>query len=104
APAYHEIFAVLSRATALHLYHVAPCLEFAEDAPAGSTGRRPLSSRIRCNDPSGAVEDEDPYRLTEEGETPALRLWGRPGRENIRLTHEWEVCMSITRYATLHDS
>jgi len=92
ARAYHEIFAALSRATDLHLYTVAPCLEFAEDAPAGSTVRRRLPSREGRNDPSGAVEDEDPYRLTEEGETPALRLWGRPGRENIRLLHERAEC------------
>jgi exodeoxyribonuclease V gamma subunit len=94
ARAYHEIFVALSRATDLHLYTVAPCPEFEEDAPAGSAGRRRLPSRAGRNDPSGAgeSEDEDPYRLTEQGETPALRLWGRPGRENIRLLHQRAEC------------
>jgi exodeoxyribonuclease V gamma subunit len=92
ARAYHDIFVALSRATDLHLYTVVPCLEFEEDAPAESAARRRLSSRAGSNDRSGAAGDEDPYRLTEEGETPALRLWGRPGRENVRLLHERAEC------------
>jgi exodeoxyribonuclease V gamma subunit len=93
ARAFHEIFAALSRATDLHLYTVAPCLEFEEDAGTGSgTLARKLPSRVESMDPASPTDSEDPYRLTQEGETPALRLWGRPGRENIRLLHERVEC------------
>jgi exodeoxyribonuclease V gamma subunit len=93
ARAFHEIFAALSRATDLHLYTVAPCFEFEEDAGTGpGTLRRKLPSRAERIDPANPADSEDPYRLTQEAETPALRLWGRPGRENIRLLHERAEC------------
>src|ERR1700693_2825656 len=83
ARAFHEIFAALARATDLHLYTIAPCLEFEEDAGTGpETPRRKLPSRAERMDPASPADSEDPYRLTQEAETPALPLWGRPPRAN----------------------
>ena len=32
-----------------------------------------------------SLEGEDPFDLKAPGDTPPLVLWGRPGRENVRL-------------------
>ncbi|HTM23097.1 MAG TPA: exodeoxyribonuclease V subunit gamma, partial [Kofleriaceae bacterium] len=57
APSWYRMFERLSAATELHLYALNPCREFWED----TAGRR-----------AGA------------GEQPALQLWGRAGREQVR--------------------
>ncbi len=62
APAYQQIFARLARGCELFVYALNPCREFWED----SAGRGGLA----------------------EGEQAALRLWGRPGRENVRSLDE----------------
>jgi exodeoxyribonuclease V gamma subunit len=92
ARAFHEILATLASATDLHLYTVNPCPEFREDAPASlEAGHDRFPSRGQRLDPAHLAED-DPYGLREETETPALRLWGRPGRENVRLLNDLAGC------------
>lgn len=54
APAYQHIFARLAQVSDVRMYALNPCREFWED-----------------------VRDE-------AGDTPALRLWARPGRDNVR--------------------
>lgn len=61
APAYYRIFSQLAERGELWCYALNPCREFWED----SLGR-------------GQVHEADAI------EQPALRLWGRPGRENVR--------------------
>ncbi len=92
ATAFHEILEVLASSTDLHLYSVNACPEFREDVPAGLEGRRdrlpPRGQRLDRARPDG----DDPYGLRAESEAPALRLWGRPGRENVRLVNEIAGC------------
>lgn len=75
---FHRVLAELARTTQLHAYTLNPCREFWEDVRSG-----------RERDLSGA--DPDPFGL-EQADTPALRLWGRPGRENIRLLNALADC------------
>lgn len=92
ARAFHEILAGLAKSIDLHLYTVNPCLEFREDAPASlQASRERFPARGDRLDPS-RLASEDPYCLTEDTETPALRLWGRPARENVRLLNELTGC------------
>lgn len=79
AHAFHRILARLAEDGALHVYTLNPCKEFWEDLPTVREARRLL-------------EEEDPFGLTGGGETPPLALWGRPGRENIRLLNELSAC------------
>ena len=67
ATAYHRMLARLARESEIHVYTLNPCREEADELRRGP-------------DPAS----DDPYRL---GQTPhlALRLWARPGRENLRL-------------------
>ncbi len=73
APAYRTILGKLGERSELLLYALNPCHEFWEDMQAG-------------------------FDFDERGDdTPALRLWGRPGRESVRLldalaNFDFEAC------------
>ncbi len=94
AQAYQQIFQAFAPLpdTTLHLYALNPCGEFWEDL---DTGRNRLWTGLptRASARAGAPEEApgDPYRLAEDGPL-ALRLWGRPGREKIRLLNEVSAC------------
>ena len=91
-PAYARMFARIGKLTDLDIYALNPCLEFWEDVdnPAGIA----RESWIHRRDRVGAALDtsSDPFALDVVGDTPALRLWGRPGREYIRLLNELTEC------------
>ncbi len=80
---FARMHAVLGERADLHLYALNPCEEFWEDVETeGELRRRRKRSEA---EPTWLFEDEDPFRLSVETETPLLRLWGRPGREHVRL-------------------
>lgn len=82
AHAFHRILARLAEGGELFVYTLNPCKEFWEDLPTVREARRGLR----------VLEEADPYGLSGGGETPPLSLWGRPGRENIRLLNELSGC------------
>lgn len=87
-PAFAEALRRVAGETALYVYALNPCLEFWEDVDAGFGAQRELDARRRAWARRGAGGDRegaDPYDLDRPGDTPALRLWGRPGREYVRL-------------------
>ena len=97
AQAYQEIYRAFSplQETTLHIYALNPCGEFWEDL---STERKalwtalPTRAQARQDNPEATQGlAEDPYGLSSQGPR-ALRLWGRPGRENIRLLNEVSAC------------
>jgi len=99
AQAYQEVFRAFGplEETTLHLYALNPCGEFWEDLDTDRRAlwqARPKRATLRlgtgARDPEAAA-DEDPYQLASEGPM-ALRLWGRPGREKIRLLNEVTQC------------
>ncbi len=91
ARAFQRILGVMAERTELRVYSLNPCREYWEDV---ETERE--SVRRRARRPQrlgvGALTGEDPFALVQEGDTPALRLWGRPGRESIRLLNELAEC------------
>jgi exodeoxyribonuclease V gamma subunit len=94
AQAYQEVFQAFEPLadTTLHLYALNPCGEFWEDLDTRKvalwTGL-PRREEARLGEWDGA--DEDFYGLAARGPL-ALRLWGRPGREKIRLLNEVSQC------------
>ncbi|MCA9561421.1 MAG: exodeoxyribonuclease V subunit gamma, partial [Myxococcales bacterium] len=87
-PAFAEALRRVAGETALYVYALNPCLEFWEDVDAGFGAQRELDARRRAwarRGEGGEREGADPYDLDRPGDTPALRLWGRPGREYVRL-------------------
>jgi exodeoxyribonuclease V gamma subunit len=91
-PAYARMFARIGGLTDLNIYALNPCLEFWEDVdnPAGIERQSWIHRRDRVG--AALESSEDPFALDVIGDTPALRLWGRPGREYIRLLNELTEC------------
>ncbi len=98
-PAYVKIFAELSKLQALHVYAINPCLEFWEDLrTAGATERaRLIHRRDRIQDPF--ADEPDRFRLLDDADNLALKLWGRPGREYVRLLNQLSECDFYDRFA-----
>jgi exodeoxyribonuclease V gamma subunit len=91
-PAYVKIFAQLARLRTINVYAINPCLEFWEDLQtAGAIDRaRMIRRRDRIEDPF--ADDPDRFHLLDDAENRALKLWGRPGREYIRLLNQLSDC------------
>ena len=87
APAYHRMLAALGRPIEVYLYTLNPCREFWEDVETPAELRR----RVARTPPADHALD-DPFGLLDQSENLALRLWGRPGRENLRLLNQLETC------------
>src|SRR5208283_228939 len=90
--AYAEIFARLGALGYIRIYALNPCREFWDDVDTSRRGA--LTAWAHRQDKVGEklAESEDPFALNESSDPPALRLWGRPGREYIRLLNELSQC------------
>src|SRR5277367_1682159 len=90
--AYADIFARLGALGDIRIYALNPCREFWDDVDTSRRGA--LSGWARRQDKVGEklAESEDPFSLNESSDPPALRLWGRPGREYVRLQNELSQC------------
>jgi exodeoxyribonuclease V gamma subunit len=96
APGYHRMLAALGRRWQVRIYTLNPCREFWEDVETQGELRRRLKregrqasfpGRQEARQPGLALGD-DPLGLDSDAEMLALRLWGRPGRENVRLLNQ----------------
>ncbi|MBX3274948.1 MAG: exodeoxyribonuclease V subunit gamma [Sandaracinaceae bacterium] len=83
ARAFAQLFRAIGERAELELYALDPCEEFWEDVETPSELRR--RRRTSAAEPAWLLEDEDPFRLSVDTETPLLARWGRPGREHVRL-------------------
>lgn len=93
---FQDLLARLGEVAGLHIYSLNPCAEFWEDVETDRQFYRRLDRELNRREKrlwSGAGEtgDEDPFGLFE-ADTPALRYWGRPGREHVRLLGELTDC------------
>ena len=90
--AYADIFARLGALGDIRIYALNPCREFWEDVD--TSRRSALAGWAHRQDKVGdkIAESEDPFSLNGSSDPPALRLWGRPGREYIRLLNELSQC------------
>jgi exodeoxyribonuclease V gamma subunit len=90
--AYADIFARLGALGDIRIYAPNPCREFWEDVDTSRRGA--LSKWPRREDRVGdkLADSEDPFALNESSDPPALRLWGQPGREYVRLLNELSQC------------
>ena len=92
---FSRILQSLSGRTKLCFYTINPCMEFWEDVPTPPETWR-IENRLLQRSRKVAVarlaNDEDPFDLAGLRDTPALKLWGRPGRENIHLLNSLTDC------------
>ena len=97
APAFAEIFSMLSAYSEVHIYAMNPCCEFWEDVDTRvHVAREGWISRAERVEKFS--EQEDPFNLEDPDDAPALRLWGRPGREYIRTLNQLTECEFEERF------
>lgn len=92
---YLRVIDQIVRSKDIHCYSLNPCQEFWEDVASQSEVFRERARRARVNrkvTPDKLEEQEDPFHLDDDAETPALRLWGRPGREYIHILNSMTDC------------
>ncbi|HEY7373505.1 MAG TPA: exodeoxyribonuclease V subunit gamma [Polyangia bacterium] len=102
---YRSIFASLARAGSLFIYTLNPCRELWEDLqPARRSGPKPRAAAARPSRqlalalaeaaPPAAPAPDAPA----SDENPLLALWGRPGRDSVRLYNELSDCDFHARF------
>ena len=101
-PEYVRIFSRIGSLTQLNLYALNPCLEFWEDVGHLSQSERASWVRRHTKIGSNLDQFDDPFDLHEDIDTPALRLWARPGREYLRMLNELTEC-DFEAHFTHHD-
>ena len=90
--AYADIFARLGGLGDIRIYALNPCREFWDDVDTSRRGAHAAWARRQDRVAEKLAECEDPFSLNDSADPPALRLWGRPGREYIRLLNELSQC------------
>ena len=93
---YQVLFARLGEISTLYVYSLNPCAEFWEDVETDREYIHRLDREVyRRKKKMWEGRDEpgtdDPFGLFE-ADNPALRYWGRPGREHVRLLGELTDC------------
>jgi exodeoxyribonuclease V gamma subunit len=100
ARAFLDTLGCLAKASDLNIYMLNPCSEVWErggPAPKEANTSR-YERRAAELGPTEIFILKDPFRLENPGENPALRQWGRPGRENLRLLNALTGCELIPRH------
>ncbi|MEA2697062.1 MAG: exodeoxyribonuclease gamma subunit, partial [Myxococcales bacterium] len=104
---YRRIFSALAQSTELHIYTLNPCREFWEDLeiaarkPRGGANRRkfpPRRSPEQLTLGVGGAGEERAGPDDDVDENPLLTLWGRPGRDNIKLLNQLSDCNFEARF------
>jgi exodeoxyribonuclease V gamma subunit len=101
---YRSIFGSIARASALYVYTLNPCREYWEDLAPRRRGAPPADARRFPRRRAGAqlslgglVESENDAEPAA-AESPLLELWGRPGRDNMRLLNQLAECDFDARF------
>jgi exodeoxyribonuclease V gamma subunit len=106
---YRGVFAALGRAGDVFIYALNPCREFWEDLDDGRAKRARAADRARFPRrrareqlsllPAEATPPAELDAGTDTDDPPALVLWARPGRENIKLLNDLSNCDFSPRFA-----
>jgi exodeoxyribonuclease V gamma subunit len=97
---FQQLFARLAETRPVALFTLNPCREFWEDVETEREHRRRLA---RWRGPLPAPED-DPYGLFQDTDNQPLRLWGRPGREHVRMLDDLTECAFEERFVAADES
>ena len=93
---FQDLFALLGENHPLFIYTLNPCAEFWEDVETERAYYKRLDQEMNRREKrvwagTGETGCEDPFGLFK-ADNPALRYWGHPGREHVRLLGELTDC------------
>ncbi len=99
---FQDLFALLGESNPLYVYTLNPCAEFWEDLETERAYYKRLDKEMNRREKrvwagTGETENEDPFGLFL-ADNPALRYWGHPGREHVRLLGELTDCDFTDRF------
>ncbi len=99
---FQDLFALLGENNSLYIYTLNPCAEFWEDVETERAHYKRLDQELNRREKriwggAGETESDDPFGLFE-ADNPALRYWGHPGREHVRLLGELTDCDFTDRF------
>jgi exodeoxyribonuclease V gamma subunit len=97
---FQQLFARLAETRPVVLFTLNPCQEFWEDVETEREHRRRLA---RYRGPLPAAAD-DPYGLFQDTDNQPLRLWGRPGREHVRMLDDLTECAFEERFVAADEA
>jgi exodeoxyribonuclease V gamma subunit len=96
ARSFYKLFAELAERTPLLVYTLNPCMEYWEDVPSGwNLGHARQWERRDAEQTSLLLFDEEEV---VDDSPPALRAWGRPGRNNIHMLNLLTECDFAARF------
>lgn len=95
---YYDALGALGDTSEIFVYALNPCMEYWEDVPNGwRVSARSRFRKRRDSLPLGFVQADDTL-FEDEEDPPPLKLWGRPGRDNIRLLNQLTDCNFQTAF------
>ncbi len=97
---FQQLFARLADTRPVVLFTLNPCQEFWEDV---ETEREHRGRLARYRGPLPAAAD-DPYGLFQDTDNQPLRLWGRPGREHVRMLDDLTECAFEERFVAADEA
>lgn len=96
ARSFYKLFAELAEQTHVLVYTLNPCMEYWEDVPSGwNLGHAKQWDRRTAEQSTLMLFDEDEVI---DDSPPALRAWGRPGRNNIHMLNMLTECDFAARF------
>ncbi len=94
ARSFYHLFGQLSKRSHVLVYTLNPCMEYWEDVPVGWNVAHGREFGEREKQQAVLFPDED----LEDDSPPALRAWGKPGRDNIRALNMLTECRFAGRF------
>lgn len=90
---YYDALGALGDTSDVYIYALNPCMEYWEDVPNGwAVARRARFKRRRDDQPVLNLLTVDDALFEDDEDPPPLKLWGRPGRDNIRMLNLLTDC------------
>ena len=90
---YYDAIGALGDTSDVYVYALNPCMEYWEDVPNGwAVHRKNRFKRRRDEQPALNLLTLDDALFEDDEDPPPLKLWGRPGRDNIRMLNLLTDC------------
>lgn len=97
---YYDAIGTLGDTSEVFIYALNPCMEYWEDVPNGwAVSRKNRFKKRREEQAALNLLTVDDALFEDEEDPPPLKLWGRPGRDNIRMLNLLTDCDFETDFA-----